>query len=136
MDHEIWGRPEGRWRGVGNQASKSVGKFTANFFPPLDILNILNFHLVFHGVPHQLNRPDLFGIQGFLHPAFECTKDKKLVGGEYLRWLLPLQSKWKSASSPFLFETFLKSTLIFNIANISRNESQSGKSASFILHKL
>ena len=75
-------------------------------------------------------------FQGFLLPAFECTKDKKLVEGGYLRWLLPLQSKWKSASSPFLFETFLKSTLIFNIANISGNESQSGKSASFILHKL
>ena len=75
-------------------------------------------------------------FQGFLLPAFECTKDKKLLRGEYLRWLLPLQSKWKSASSPFLFETFLKSTLIFDIANISGNESQSGKSAPFILHKL
>ena len=120
----------------GEPGEQKLWQIYCKFLPPLDILNILNFHLVFHGVPHQLNRPDLFGIQGFLHPAFECTKDKKLVRGEYLRWLLPLQSKWKSASSPFLFETFLKSTLIFNIANISGNESQSGKSASFILHKL
>ena len=118
----------------GEPGEQKLWQIYCKFLPPLNILNILNVHLVFHRVPHQSSRPDIFGISGF--PAFECTKDKKLLGGEYLRWLLPLQSKWKSASSPFLFETFLKSTLIFNIANISRNESQPAKSASFILHKL
>ena len=130
------GAARGQMARGGEPGEQKLWQIYCKFLPPLDILNILNFHLVFHGVPHQLNRPDLFGIQDLLLPAFECTKDKKLVRGEYLRWLLPLQSKWKSASSPFLFETFLKSTLIFNIANISGNERQSGKSAPFILHKL
>ena len=45
----------------------------------------------------------------------------------------PLQSKWKSAPSPSLFPTFVKSTPIFNIANISNRRSrQSGEEASFI----